>query len=305
MSIVLISGGSGMIGTTMARELQARGHQVAILTRQADFKSRFGESVPWDGIHPGPWMEWVSRADWIIHLAGDNIGAGRWSAERLQQIRESRVFSGELLAEAVHRSSHRPSAFVQMSAIGYYGTQSPNDPDYLDESSPPGVDRLAGICREWEKSTTRVEDLGIRRLVIRTGLVLSPKGGVLSRLELPFRFFVGGPMGNGRQVYSWIHLADLVEGILYLLEKPDSSGVYNFTAPEPVRNSEFSSLLGKVIKRPSWLPVPAFTLRLVLGEMSTLILDGQRVLPTRLINESGYAFKYPGLESALRQIHPD
>ncbi len=304
MSTVLISGGSGMIGSAMARELQTRGHQVAILTRQADYQSRFGESVLWDGIHPGPWMEWVSKADWIIHLAGDNIGAGRWSARRLTQIRESRVYSGELLAEAIYRAPHRPSAFVQMSAIGFYGTQSPNDPDRLDESAPSGSDRLAGICREWEKSTSRVEDLGVRRLIIRAGLVLSPKGGVLSRLELPFRFFLGGPMGNGRQVYSWIHLTDLVEGILFLLEKPEASGVYNFTAPNPVRNFEFAQILGKVIHRPSWLPVPAFALRTVLGEMSTLILDGQRVVPERLTRESHYSFKYPSLESALRQIHP-
>lgn len=304
MSTALLSGGSGLIGTAFARELQARGHQVVILSRREDFRSRYGESVLWDGIHPGAWMEWISKADWIIHLAGESIGAGRWSSSRLQQIRESRIFSGELLAEAIFRSPRRPAVFVQMSAIGYYGKQSPDDPRNLDETTPNGSDTLAAICREWEKSTSRVDDLGVRRLIIRTGLVLSSRGGVLPRLEMPIRLFLGGPMGNGRQVYSWIHLEDLIKGLLFLLEIPNSQGIYNFTAPNPVTNRDFAREMGKVLHRPLWFPVPTILLRSILGEMSTLILDGQRVTPDRLIREAKYSFIYPTLGSALRQIHP-
>jgi uncharacterized protein (TIGR01777 family) len=249
-------------------------------------------------------MDWVNQADWIINLAGENIGTKPWSKQRWQRIRDSRVLPGELLTEAIRRATHKPSVFVQMSAIGYYGIQSISDMTGWDESTPSGGDRLAALCREWEASTKGVEELGVRRLVIRTGLVLAPKAGVLPRLELPFRFFAGGPVGSGRQVYSWIHINDVVKGITALLQNSEAAGAYNFTAPEPVTNREFARALGKVMHRPNWLPMPGAALKLALGEMSTLVLDGQRVIPTRLQKEAGYTFEYPSLEAALRSFYP-
>lgn len=305
MALALISGGSGMIGKALSRWLLARGNRVVVLTRDAYKQPAFGESAVWDGVHPGLWMDWVNQADWVINLAGENIGAKPWSTQRWQQIRDSRVLPGELLTEAVRRATHRPSIFVQMSAIGYYGTQDVSDETGWDESAPSGSDRLAALCREWENSTKGVEDLGMRRLVIRTGLVLAPKAGVLPRLELPFRFFAGGPVGSGRQVYSWIHINDMVKGIVTLLQDSSAAGAYNFTAPEPATNREFGRTLGKVMRRPNWLPVPGAALKLALGEMSTLVLDGQRVIPGRLQKEAGYTFEYPVLEAALRSFHPE
>lgn len=303
MALALISGGSGMIGTALSRLLLEKGHRVVVLTRDVMKRSAFGESVEWDGVHPGLWMDWIQKSDWLINLAGENIGGKRWSTEHWRAVRESRVFTGELLTEAVRRSSRKPSVMLQMSAIGYYGIQYAGDTSALDENSPPGNDRLAAVCREWEASSYKVEELGVRRLIIRTGLVLNRKAGVLPKLDLPFRFFVGGPMGNGRQMYSWIHIDDLVQGMLYLLENPGLSGAFNLTAPEPVSNAEFSRLLGRILHRPSWRPVPAFALKLALGEMSTLILDGQRVLPKRLQSESGFTFMYPDVQSALQDIY--
>ncbi|HEX7555960.1 MAG TPA: NAD-dependent epimerase/dehydratase family protein, partial [Leptolinea sp.] len=172
MALALISGGSGLIGTALSRLLLQHGHQVVVLTRDPLKRPSYGESAVWDGIHPELWMAWVEKADWIINLAGENIGAQPWKPERLRQISESRVFAGELLSEAVLRAPHRPSAFLQMSAIGYYGPQDENDEEALDEHCPSGQDRLAAICREWEGSSVKVENLRVRRLIVRTGLVL-------------------------------------------------------------------------------------------------------------------------------------
>lgn len=304
MALALISGGSGMIGKALSRWLLARGNRVVVLTRDAYKQPAYGESAVWDGVHPGIWMDWVNQADWIINLAGENIGAKPWSSARWKQIRDSRILPGELLAEAVRRATHKPSVFLQMSAIGFYGTQELTDTTAWDETTPSGSDRLSGLCREWEDSTKKVAEYGLRRLIIRTGLVLANGSGVLPKLELPFRFFAGGPVGSGKQVYSWIHINDLVKGMLKLLEDPGASGAYNFTAPEPASNLEFSRTLGKVMRRPCWLPVPGAALKLALGDMSTLVLDGQRVIPGRLVKEAGYTFEYPALEPALRSFHP-
>jgi uncharacterized protein len=303
MAIALISGGSGLIGNALVNRLNKSGHKAVILTRNSQITSNDREFVLWDGIHPELWTEWVEKADWVINLAGENIGAKRWSPERIREISNSRVFAGELLSEAILRASRRPSVFLQMSAIGYYGIQDVNDSERWDETRPLGNDRMAEICRDWEGSSKKVEGLGVRRLVTRAGLVLSRNGGVLSNLELPFKMFAGGSIGSGKQVYSWIHIDDLIEGLLALLESTKANGEFNLTSPNPATNAEFGKIISQVIQRPYWLPVPAFALRLVLGEMSTLVLDGQRVLPARLVKEFGFQFKYPELLKALKQIH--
>jgi uncharacterized protein (TIGR01777 family) len=304
MALALISGGSGLIGKALVRELNKRGHKTVVLSRNLEKASVSSETVYWDGVHPELWTEWVEKADWIINLSGANIGAKPWTPDRLREIWESRVFTGELLTEAILRAPRRPSVFMQMSAIGYYGIQSENDSESWDETRPLGEDNLSAICRDWEGSSEKVESLGVRRLVMRAGLVLTRNGGVLPKLELPFKLFCGGPVGSGRQVYSWIHIEDLVQGMLILLENTKAHGAFNFTAPNPVTNAEFGKSVGQVLHRPYWLPVPAFILRLALGKMSTLILDGQRIVPGRLMTEIGFQFRYPELLAALRQIHP-
>lgn len=303
MALALISGGSGLIGRALVNELNKRGHKTVVLTRNPQKTSIASENVYWDGIHPELWTEWIEKSDWIINLAGENIGAKPWTSERLREIWESRVFAGELLTEAIMRAPRRPSVFLQMSAIGYYGVQPTDDLEPWDETHPSGKDRMSEICRDWEGSSEKVENLGVRRLVIRAGLVLASSGGVLPNLELPFKLFAGGPVGSGRQVYSWIHIEDLIQGMLTLLENPKAHGAFNLTTFNSATNAEFGKSIGQVLQRPYWLPVPAFVLRLVLGEMSTLVLDGQRIIPGRLTAEFGFQFKYPELLAALKQIH--
>ena len=184
MSVALISGGNGLIGKALVQALNQRGHKTVVLTRDPQKTSIASENVYWDGVHPEVWTEWVGKADWIINLAGENIGAKLWTSDRLREIRESRVFTGELLTEAVLRSSRRPSVFLQMSAIGYYGVQRENDTEAWDETRPSGNDLLSAICRDWEGSSEKVESLGVRHLVARTGLVLARNGGVLPKLEM-------------------------------------------------------------------------------------------------------------------------
>jgi len=305
MALALISGGSGLIGKALVHELNQHGHKSVVLSRNPQNTSNSSENVYWDGIHPELWTEWVEKADWIINLAGENIGAKPWTETRLREITDSRVFAGELLSEAIARASRRPSVFLQMSAIGYYGVQNPGDVEAWDETRPSGDDRMSAICREWEASTEKVESLGVRRIITRTGLVLAHNGGVLNNLELPFKLFVGGPVGSGRQVYSWIHIDDLVKGMLTLLENTKANGAFNLTSPHPASNAEFGKLIGDILHRPYWMPVPAFALRLVLGEMSTLVLDGQRIIPGRLTKEFDFQFKYPNLPQALKQIHSE
>jgi uncharacterized protein (TIGR01777 family) len=304
MALALISGGSGLIGKALVHQLNQNGHKAVILSRNPETPAINGNVIAcWDGIHPELWTEWLEKADWVINLAGENIGGKRWTETRLQQILDSRVFAGELLTEAISRTSHRPSVFLQMSGVGFYGVQNIEDAAEWDETHMSGDDRLSAICREWEGSTEKVESLGVRRLVTRTGLVLAKKGGVLPSMELPFKLFGGGPIGSGRQVYSWIHSDDLVQSMVLLLENPKAHGAINLTSPNPVTNAEFGKTIARVLGRPYWFPLPAFAMKLVLGEMSTLILDGQRIVPARLMNEFGYQFKFPELQAALNQIH--
>lgn len=303
MAIALISGGNGFIGKGLVHALNQHGHKTVVLTRNPQKESDASENVYWDGVHPELWTDWVEKADWIINLAGENIGAKSWTSERLNEILNSRIFAGELLTEAITRASRRPTVFLQMSAIGYYGVQKVDDRTDWDESHPSGNDRLSEICRAWEGSSDKVENLGVRRIVARTGLVLGRNEGVLTKLELPFKLFVGGPMGSGKQAYSWIHIDDLTQGMLALLENTKAHDAFNFTAPNPVTNTEFGKTIGQVLNKPYWFPVPGFALRLALGEMSTLILDGQRIVPGRLLSEFDFQFKYPDLLGALKQIH--
>lgn len=301
--LIIIGGATGFIGRPLALSLAGEGYEVAVLTRSRDkARALFGDqavAVEWDGRTSRGWLDLAGSATAIINLAGENIGAGRWTNKRKQRIVASRLDAGKAVMDSLRRAAGRPKSLIQASAIGFYGPRSDEE---LDETSPPGDGFLAGMVKEWESATREAEDLGIRRIVIRSGLVLGRDGGVLPRFLGPFRFFVGGPLGSGNQWLSWIHRDDEIAAVRFLLERPQLAGVFNLTAPGPVTMKEFARSLGRVMKRPSWFPVPAFLLRWLFGEMADeTLLSGQRVLPSALL-KAGYEFLYPDLGGALEAI---
>jgi uncharacterized protein len=301
--MVIVTGATGFIGRALCRRLIETGYDVAVLTRDRNrAKPVFGDRalvVEWDGRTAAGWRELASRSEAVVNLAGENIGAGRWTKERRSRILESRLQAGRAVVDGLRLASPRPRTLIQASAIGFYG---PRDDEEIDEASPSGEGFLAEIVRAWEESTREAESLGVRRAIIRSGLVLHRGGGVLPRFILPFKFFVGGKLGSGEQWISWVHRDDEIEAIRYLLRRPDLSGVFNVVAPAPVRMKEFTHALGRAMKRPSLFSVPAFVLRWIWGAMAEeTILSGQRVLPKSLLRED-FRFLYPELELALRRI---
>ena len=298
---VIVSGGSGLIGRSLVAGLAADGHRATVLSRAPDRLRDLPASVTaaaWDAKSAAALTPLVAGADAVVHLAGEGIADGRWSAERKRRIRDSRVDSSAAVAAAIAAAEPRPSVLLQASAVGFYG---PRGAEELTEQSASGDDFLAEICRQWEEASAAVEDLGVRRALLRTGVVLAREGGALPKMLLPFRLFAGGPVGSGRQYMPWIHLADEVGAIRFLLDSETASGPFNLTAPEPLTNKQFGRILGRVLRRPSFMPAPAFALELALGEMSKLLLEGQRALPHRL-EEAGYRFRFPDLEAALRDL---
>lgn len=297
---ILIAGGTGLIGRALADSLLSDKHDVILLTRNPKRVKDAPDGVQlvaWDGRTGASWASHAEGATAIVNLAGASLDH-RWTEAYKQEIKDSRVQAGQAITEAVRLTSDKPKVVLQASAVGYYG---PHQDTVLTESSPAGSDFLADVCKAWEASTEQVEGLGVRRAIIRTGIVLSTQGGAMAKLLPLFKFFVGGPVGSGKQYYSWIHLADEVESIRYLIEENAANGVYNLTAPNPVTNKEFARALGKALNRPSFAPAPAPALKLLFGEMSTIILDGQRVIPKRL-QESGYMFRFHDPEAAMRHL---
>lgn len=297
---IIIAGGSGLIGRALAQDLLRSGHRVGILTRRPDQASLppGAEAVGWDGRSARGWEDKLAQAGAVVNLVGENIGGGLWTSERKRKIRDSRVQAGQALVQAIRGVSQRPGVLVQASAVGYYGPHGDED---LDETAAAGEDYLARVAVDWENSTRPLEDLGVRRVVARTGLVLAHDGGILERFLLPVRLFAGGPLGSGRQWVSWIHIRDQVAALRFLIDTPAASGAYNLTAPQPATNADFIRALARAVHRPYWLPAPAFALKMVLGEMSTLVLDGQKVLPSRLLAE-GYRFQFSDLNSAFKDL---
>jgi len=297
---ILITGGTGLLGKALTQRLLVEQHEVWVL-------SRAPERVPleaglhaagWDGQTASGWGALVNEMDVLINLAGESIGAGRWSNARKARILSSRKQAGEALVAAIEQASHKPALVVQASGVGAYG---PSGDRRLDETAAYGKDFLSGVSAAWEASTRPVEAAGVRRVVIRTGLVMTRQGGWMAPTLLPFRLFAGGALGSGQQWWPWIHIQDYVGAVLHLIRQENAAGVYNVVGPNPNRMEEFGKVLANVITRPYWLPTPAFALKLLLGEMSTLILDGQRAVPARLL-ESGYAYYYPDLQPALEDL---
>ncbi|MGC9467993.1 MAG: TIGR01777 family oxidoreductase [Anaerolineae bacterium] len=298
---VLITGGSGLIGRALIPELRAHDHEVLVLSRHPQKAGARPEEVSviqWDAHTPTGWAHVLESADAVINLAGENIGSGLWTEAKKVRIVESRENAGHAVTEAIAMAKRKPGVLLQASGTGYYGTDRTES---LDETAPAGKDWLAGVGVRWESSTEPVERYGVRRVLLRSGPVLSRRGGVLPRMMLPFKVFVGGRIGSGNQVISWIHIQDEARAIRFLLETPEAQGPFNLSAPNPVTNAEFGRTLASVMRRPFWFPVPGFALRLALGEMATLILDGQRAVPRGLSN-LGFEFRYPRLRQALEDL---
>ncbi len=297
---IVITGGTGLIGSALARDLGETGHEVIALTREPAKASLppNTRAVEWDARTAAGWGALLDGDTAIVNLAGESIGTGRWTAAKKRRIRESRVDAGKAVLAAIRQAAGKPRVLLQGSAVGYYGRSGD---EVATESHPPGEDFLAQVCVDWEASTAEAEALGVRRAVLRTGVVLSDAGGALPRMALPFRLLAGGPLGNGRQWFPWIHIADEVAAIRFLLEHEDARGPFNLTAPRPLTNRDFSRVLGRALHRPSLMPAPSVALRLVLGEMADMLLYGQRAVPHRLL-EHGYVFRHPDPLGALRDL---
>lgn len=297
---VMISGGTGMIGWALAQDLVRDGHEVIVLTRKSTTHGYLPgriRLVHWDGISVDDWANELENTDAVVNLAGESISAGRWTAKQKNKIISSRVNAGVALASAIAHARHKPAVLIQASGVGAYGI---SEDKVFIESDDNGSDFQASVTRVWEASTQPVEAMGVRRVVIRSGLVLGKNKGALGIMLLPFRLFVGGKIGSGRQWFSWIHLEDEIKAIRFLMANEKADGIYNLTA-EPVTNRQFAVAAGKALHRPVWFPLPGFVLRLVLGELSTLILDGQNVSSKKL-QDLGYHFIYPTIDGALSSI---
>jgi uncharacterized protein (TIGR01777 family) len=296
---VLVTGGRGFVGAFLSRELARHGQEVTILSRRETLPDPAYPAISFltgDPTREGPWMSVVPDHDWIINLAGASVFT-RWSAAHKQEIYNSRILTTRNLVAALAQGD-RGQLFCSTSAIGYYGPRGDED---LTEESPPGDDFLARLARDWEAEALKARDLGVRVVVTRFGLVLGPDGGVLGQMAPLFKFFLGGPVGSGAQWFSWIHRLDHARAFLFLKDHPEIHGPVNFTAPQPVRNRELVRALGRVLRRPSFLPAPAFMLRLLLGEFAEVVLTGQKVLPQKLL-AAGFNFAFPTIDEALENL---
>ena len=303
---IIISGGTGLIGAQLVQSLLADGHEVVILTRQSEPKAPIdgAQYAQWDGQRLGDWSAQLAGAAAIVNLAGAGIaGEGllpsRWTDKRKLLLRESRLSAGRILARAAELATPAPPVFIQASAVGYYGTRQAGP---LAEETAAGDDFLARLCVEWESCSAGVEALGARRVIVRLGIVLSADGGALPKMALPFRLFAGSWLGSGEQQLSWIHMDDAVSALRFLLEHEDASGPYNVCAPQPLSNSSFSVELARALRRPCWLTLPGFAMRLAFGEVSQTLLKGQAAIPQRL-TAAGFVPTYPDARAALQQIY--
>ncbi len=293
---ILITGATGFLGRRVCEVLSQAGHTIVALSRDpTKAKQRvpaLTEAFRWEAL-----AEALKSCDAVVHLAGETV-AGRWTDEKKKAIRDSRVLGTRNLVESLTKLDSRPKVLISASAIGYYGDRGE---ETLTEDSPPGSDFLAQVCQAWESEAARAENFGIRVVRLRIGLVLGPGGGALQALMPIFKLGLGGPLGSGRQFWSWVHRDDVAGAILFALERDDLRGPINVTAPQPVRQREFAQILGHVLRRPAILPAPAFALKLILGEFASELLSSKKVLPQRL-QQQGYQFRFAELEPALRAL---
>jgi len=316
---IVLTGGTGFIGYSLQKNLIQQGHEVLVLSRRPVQDSNPSvRYVLWEPTRGNEWEQSLRGADACVNLAGEPIAAKRWTKAQKLKIIESRCDATHALAHAIQKLEKKPKVLINASAVGFYGSREqaasrgltaralaggpgPRGDEIITEEQRPGTDFLAQTCKAWETHAVRAEDFGLRVVRLRIGIVLEKGGGALQKMIPPFQFFIGGPLGNGRQWMSWIHREDVVGLILWALENSKVSGALNATAPNPVTMKEFADTLGKVMHRPSFAAVPGFVLKTLLGEMSDLLLKGQRVVPEKALR-LGYQFKYPSLEPALRAI---
>lgn len=322
---VIVAGATGVIGRKLVEQLMGKGYQVVVFSRNPDGARSTvpgaAEYVAWTATETGPWASAIDGAHAVINMSGANVFAKRWSGSYKQEILNSRVLATRGLVNAMRAAKQKPAVFISGSAVGYYGFR---DDTKLDESAPSGNDFLARVCVAWEAEARRARELGVRTVMVRTGIVLDPgKGGLPIKLSgagpsrpgfvldtaqgalplmmLPFRLFTGGPIAPGTQWFPWVHVEDEVGLIMFALENDAVNGPINATAPEPQTNKAFTTVLGRVLGRPSWLPVPGFALRLGLGPVADMLTKGQRAVPAKA-QQHGYQFKYPTSDVALRDL---
>ena len=301
---VAITGATGLVGSRLVEKLNAEGHQILVLTRNLDKAKKVFpnsafphvEAVQYTPQQSGDWQTAISGCDAVVNLAGEPISE-RWTPQYKQAILTSRQLTTQKIVEAINQAEVKPQVLISGSAVGYYGT---SETETFDETSSPGNDFLAEVCQKWEAEAEKVKEAGVRLVIIRIGIVMA-NGGALGKMIGPFKMFAGGPIGSGRQWFSWIHRDDLVNLIIEAIKRPDLQGTFNATAPNPVRMSQFCQTLGEVMNRPSWLPVPDFVLELLLGDGAKVVLEGQKVLPKQT-QAIGFQYQYPQLKPAIEEI---
>ncbi|MFD1020616.1 TIGR01777 family oxidoreductase [Thalassobacillus hwangdonensis] len=296
---IAITGGTGFVGQALTDRLVADGHQVYILTRNPD-KYDDSDKVKYVGWlkeehHP---EEHLPDLDAIVNLAGESLNSGRWTEERKRRILDSRIKATEAIIDLIEKMDSKPEVLVNASAVGFYGNSKIET--FTEDTKDPGRGFLSMVVTEWEKRATQATQLGVRTVYARFGIILGEEGA-LPKMILPYKAMIGGKLGSGEQWMSWVHIDDIVGMIKFAIETPEISGPFNVTAPNPKRNKDFGKILGEVLNRPHWIPAPSFAIKTALGEMSTLLLDGQCVVPKKA-TEHGYQFHYPELEPALQSI---
>ena len=292
---VLIAGGSGFLGTALVNSLRRDGHEAIILTRRAPKRP---DQIQWDGRTTTGWGQIVNEVDAVVHLTGIGLEHGPWTQRQKQKFMDSRILPGLALVSAIQNASRRPMIFLQASGINHYGLRGEG---VADESTPPTDDFLAQLTVQWEDATQPIEELGVRRVITRNAVVLARHGGLFPLMALPARLFFGGRFGDGRQAMPWIHLRDQTRAIRLLLENENARGAYNLISPVPASNDDFMRAIARALRRPYWFHIPAFLLRMGMGEMSVLLTEGRYSQPKRLI-ELGFQFEFERLEDAMKDL---
>lgn len=305
---IVVAGGTGLIGRSLIASLVEDGHDIVVLSRRpSQYQSLFPDNVSfeqWDAKNDGDWASSIDGAQVVVNLAGENLAGekflpDRWTDSKKRRVRESRVNVGRAITGAIEMASDKPDVLIQSSAVGYYGIRGD---EVITETASAGSDFLATVQVGSEASTAGVETLGVRRVITRSGLVLTTEGGpLLPRLILPFKLYGGGYFGSGKQWWSWVHIVDEVRAIRFLIDNDAASGPVNLTSPNPVTNKEFGQALGRAMGKPSFVPVPGFAMRMIVGEAAVMILEGQRVTPDKLL-ELGFTFRFPDVGEALLDL---
>jgi len=297
---ILITGGTGFVGRQLTSRFLQEGYEVTILTRSLQESVQPPKGISYlqgDPTQKGPWQGAIPGHEVIINLAGASLFS-KWSDEYKKLIRDSRILTTRNIIEGIPSKFEKGIFLLSTSAVGYYGFHGDEE---LDEESPPGNDFLARLAIEWEAEALKAKEKGARVVITRLGIVLGEKGGALGQMIPLFKKFIGGPIGSGQQWFSWVHIQDLAEAFVFLIKHPEITGPVNVCSPNPVKNRDMAKALGRVLHRPSFMPAPAFMIQLVLGEFGSVILEGQRVLPRRLL-KNGFTFQYPDIDKALQSI---